>query len=93
VLAALACAGIIGVANMLFIIPTQTLFAERTPEDLMGRVVGIRFSIVFGSLTGAMAVSGIIAESVGVGVVFIAFGAITAIAGLAGAFIPAVRNA
>ena len=93
VLAALACAGIIGVANMLFIIPTQTLFAERTPEDLMGRVVGIRFSIVFGSLTGAMAVSGIIAESVGVGVVFIAFGAVTAIAGLVGAFIPAVRNA
>jgi DHA3 family macrolide efflux protein-like MFS transporter len=93
VLAALACAGIIGVANMVFIIPTQTLFAERTPEDLMGRVVGIRFSIVFGSLTGAMAVSGIIAESVGVGIVFIAFGAVTAIAGLAGAFIPAVRNA
>ena len=93
ILAALACAGIIGVANMVFIIPTQTLFAERTPEDLMGRVVGIRFSIVFGSLTGAMAVSGIIAESVGVGVVFIAFGAVTAIAGLAGAFIPSVRNA
>ncbi len=93
VLAALACAGIIGVANMMFIIPTQTLFAERTPEDLMGRVVGIRFSIVFGSLTGAMAVSGVIAESVGVGIVFIAFGAVTAIAGLAGAFIPAVRNA
>jgi MFS family permease len=93
VLAALACAGIIGVANMVFIIPTQTLFAERTPEDLMGRVVGIRFSIVFGSLSGAMAVSGIIAESAGAGVVFIAFGTVTAIAGLAGAFIPAVRNA
>jgi DHA3 family macrolide efflux protein-like MFS transporter len=93
VLLALGCAGAIGVANMVFIIPTQTLFAERTPENLMGRVVGIRFSIVFGSLSAAMAISGVIAESVGAGVVFVAFGVVTAVAGLVGTLIPAVRNA
>jgi uncharacterized membrane protein YccC len=78
---------------MMFLIPTQTLFAELTPEDLMGRVVGIRFSIVFGSLTGAMAISGILAETAGAGLVFIVFGAVTVAAGLLGAAIPAVRKA
>ena len=43
-----------GVANMIFIIPSQTLFQERTPPALMGRVVGFRFALVFGSMTIAM---------------------------------------
>ena len=30
-----------GVAGMIFIIPSQTLFQERTPSELMGRVVGL----------------------------------------------------
>jgi DHA3 family macrolide efflux protein-like MFS transporter len=89
---ALGCAGIIGVSNMVFIIPTQTLFAERTPQDLMGRVVGIRFSIVFGSLAAAMAVSGFLAEWIGTGAVFVGFGALTALAGGLAALLPAVRD-
>ena len=44
-----------GVANMVFVIPSQTLFQERTPPALMGRVVGIRFALVFGPMTIAMA--------------------------------------
>ena len=44
-----------GVANMVFVIPSQTLFQERTPPALMGRVVGFRFALVFGSMTIAMA--------------------------------------
>ena len=38
----------VGVANMAFIIPSQTLFQERTPPELMGRVVSFRFALVFG---------------------------------------------
>ncbi len=34
-----------GVANMIFVIPSQTLFQERTPSALMGRVVGFRFAL------------------------------------------------
>ena len=30
-----------GIANMIFLIPSQTLFQERTPPELMGRVVGL----------------------------------------------------
>ena len=92
VLVALAAVTAAGVANMVAIIPTQTLFQERTPPELMGRVVGIRFSIVFGVMTAAMAISGILAEAVGPGTVLVTFGALTALAGLAGALIPAVRG-
>ena len=45
-----------GVSNMIFVIPSQTLFQQRTPAALMGRVVGFRFSLVFGSMAIAMAV-------------------------------------
>ena len=51
-----------GVANMVFVIPTQTLFQELTPPSLMGRVVGIRFAITFGSMTIAMALGAVMAE-------------------------------
>ena len=40
-----------GVANMAFVIPSQTLFQERTPPELMGRVVSFRFALVFGGMT------------------------------------------
>ena len=92
-LVAFTCVGVAGVANMVFIIPTQTLFAERTPQDLMGRVVGIRFSMVLGPLTLAMAISGILAQAVGVSTVFLVFGLLTAAAGTAGLLLPAVRDA
>ncbi len=92
-LLALACATVAGVANMIFIIPTQTLFAERTPQDLMGRVVGIRSSMVLGPLTLAMAVSGLIAQALGPAAAFVGFGLLTTAAGAAGLLFPAVRDA
>ena len=49
----------IGVANMAFVIPSQTLFQERTPPELMARVVSLRFAIVFGVMTIAMAALGL----------------------------------
>jgi MFS family permease len=82
-----------GIANMVFLIPSQTLFQERTPPQLMGRVVGFRFALVFGAMTLAMAVGGLLAEAVGVTVVIATAGLITAAAGLAGLFVPAVRDA
>ena len=82
-----------GIANMVYIIPSQTLFQERTPAELIGRVVGFRFSLVFGSLTLAMAVAGLLATVVGIAPVIGFFGIVTAAAGLAGLLIPAVRDA
>ena len=81
---ALGMAFAMGVSNMVFIIPTQTLFQERTPGDMIGRVIGFRFSAVFGAMTFAMAASGILGDAAGVGPVLVAFGLVTIAAGLAG---------
>ncbi len=83
----------IGVANMVFVIPSQTLFMERTPRDMLGRVVGLRFSVVFGSMTVAMAMSGLLAETVGIPLVLATFGLVSVAAGLAGLTSKAVRSA
>jgi MFS family permease len=89
----LAIAFGIGVSNMVFIIPSQTLFQERTPAHLIGRVVGFRFSLVFGAMTLSIGFGGIVAELLGVTTVIAAAGVVTMIAGLAGWFVPAVRDA
>ncbi len=93
VAAALGLAVGIGVANMVFVIPSQTLFQQRTPGDMIGRVVGIRFSLVFASLSIAMAASGFLVNAFGVATVLIAFGTSTAVAGLAGLLVPSLRDA
>ncbi|MGZ8757828.1 MAG: MFS transporter [Aeromicrobium sp.] len=93
VIVALVAAGIIGVANLVYIVPTQTIFIELTPIELMGRVVAFRSSLVFGAMTLAMGLSGVFAESVDVGIVIAAFGALTALGGLIAALLPAVRDA
>jgi len=83
----------IGVANMIFVIPSQTLFQQRTPNDLLARVVGFRFALVGGAMTLAMGAGGLFAELVSVQVVLGAFGLLTIGAGLAGLLVPALRDA
>jgi MFS family permease len=82
-----------GVANMVFVIPSQTLFQERTPPNLMGRVVGFRSALVFGSLTLAMLFGSILGQVFGPGPVMAVFGLVTLGAGVAGLAVPAVRDA
>jgi MFS family permease len=101
--AALALTGNLGVAiglvfgagagNLVFVIPSQTLFHKRTPSELMGRVLAFRSSLVFGSMTIAMAVGGLLGEALGAAAVLGLFGLLTVIAGLAGLLVPAVRDA
>lgn len=83
----------IGVANMVYVIPSQTLFQERTPTELMGRVVGFRFALVFGAMTLAMGAAGVLVELVGLGPVLVVSGLMTFVAGIAGLLVPAVRRA
>jgi MFS family permease len=82
-----------GIANMVFVIPSQTMFQERTPPDMLGRVIGFRFALVFGSMTLAMALGGFLAQVAGAAPVIGVFGVLTMVAGLAGLLVPAVRNA
>jgi MFS family permease len=81
-----------GIANMVFLIPSQTMFQERTPPELMGRVVGFRFALVFGAMTLAMGVGGLLAQVFGVTTIIAVGGLITMAAGLGGMLVPAVRD-
>ena len=83
----------VGVANMAFIIPSQTLFQERTPPELMGRVVSFRFALVFGGMSIAMAVGGVFTAALGPGPVIAAAGLISIAAGLSGLLVRALREA
>jgi DHA3 family macrolide efflux protein-like MFS transporter len=83
----------LGLANMVFVIPSQTLFQERTPPELMGRVIGFRFALVFGAMSLAMVVGGVLGEIFGAAPVIGVFGLVTLVAGLAGLLVPAVRDA
>ena len=83
----------VGVANMIFVIPSQTLFQQRTPNELLGRVVSFRFALVSGAMTFAMGAGGLFADIVPVQVVLGAFGLLTIGAGLAGFLSPELREA
>ena len=82
-----------GAVNMLFIIPTVTLFQQRTPQRLMGRVVSSRQALVFGSIAASMGLSGYLAGIIGPALVLSLSGAICAAAGLIGIAVPSMRDA
>ena len=82
-----------GVANMAFVVPSQTLFQERTPTELMGRVVSLRFALVFGGMSVAMGVGGLLIGSFGPGPVISAAGVLSIGAGLAGLLVRELREA
>jgi MFS family permease len=83
----------VGVGNLVFVIPSQTLFQQRTPPALMGRVIGLRYSMTFGAMTLGIAVAGILGVVFGAAPVMAVFGLVTLAAGLAGLLVPAVRDA
>jgi MFS family permease len=83
----------IGVANMLYLVPTITLFQQRTPQRLFGRVVSTRQALTFGAMALSMGVSGWLAGVIGPERVLIGGGVMIAAAGLAGLTVPAMRNA
>jgi predicted MFS family arabinose efflux permease len=83
----------IGVANMLYLVPTITLFQERTPQRLFGRVVSTRQALTFGAMALSMGLAGWLAGIIGSAEVLILGGGLIALAGLGGLLIPAVRTA
>jgi MFS transporter, DHA3 family, macrolide efflux protein len=90
---AIALAVVVGVANVSFVVPSQTLFQQRTPDLMMGLVVAIRLAVVNGVLALAMATSGALAEVFGIRPVLVVCGLVTAAAGLAGLAVRPIRRA
>jgi MFS family permease len=91
-LIALVAAAVVGIFNLVYVIPSQTLFAERTPAGLMGRVIAIRASLVMGALSGAMAVSSGLADTVDAGLIIAATGVLTIASAGVAALLPSVRD-
>ena len=90
---ALALAAAFGLANATFVVPSQTLFQQRTPGEMLGRVVAIRLAIVSVVLAVAMATSGALAQALGVRPVLAVCGLLTAATGLAGLAVRPIRSA
>ena len=83
----------IGVANMLYLVPTITLFQERTPQRLFGRVVSSRQALTFGAMALSMGAAGYLAGIIGAAAVLMLGGGLIAVAGLGGLLLPAMREA
>ena len=82
-----------GVGNLAFVIPSQTIIQRRTPPAMMGRLLGLRFTMVYGSMAIATGVGGILGAVFGAPAVLGIFGLLTMAAGLVGLLVPAVRDA
>ncbi len=96
-LAAVVIFFLVGAANMVFLVPNITLFQQRTPQRLMGRVVSTRQALVFGTMALSMGVSGWLAGLLGPengpALVMAGAGVICALAAVTAVFIPSMRNA
>jgi MFS family permease len=82
-----------GLANAAFVVPSQTLFQQRTPGEMLGRVIAIRLAVVNGVLALSMATSGALAQAFGLRPVLAVCGVLTAVAGLAGLLVRPIRRA
>ena len=92
-LVAMVLAAAFGVANAAFVVPSQTLFQQRTPGEMLGRVISIRLAVVNGVLAVSMATSGALAQAFGLRPVLAVCGVLTAVAGLAGLAVRPIRRA
>ena len=92
-LVALALAAVVGVANVTFVVPSQTIFQQRTPDEMLGRVIAIRLALVNAMLAAAMVTSGVFAQIFGLQAVLVACGILTTVAALSGLAVRAIREA
>jgi MFS family permease len=90
---ALVLAAVVGVANVTFVVPSQTIFQQRTPDELLGRVVAIRLALVNAMLAVSMVTSGLFAQLFGLQAVLAGCGVLAAVAGLGGLAVRAIREA
>ena len=84
---------LMGVANVIFVVPNITLSQEVTPPDLRARVFGARIALLNLSWLPVIVISGALADRVDAGVLIAIAGAVTlATALFAARFVPAVSE-
>jgi MFS family permease len=82
--ATLAATFMIGFSFAAIIVPAQTLIQRETPPDMLGRVGSTNASVIFLGQVLGLAVSGVLAEIVGVRTVFFLCAALSVALAIAG---------
>jgi predicted MFS family arabinose efflux permease len=82
--ATLAATFTIGFAFAAIMVPAQTLIQRETPPDMLGRVGSTNASVIFLGQVLGLAVSGLLAEIVGVRMVFFLCAALSVALAIAG---------
>jgi DHA3 family macrolide efflux protein-like MFS transporter len=91
--AALVTLAVAGAANSAAVISINTYFQQTVRDDLLGRVLGVRFALTQGVYALSVLGAAALATSVDVSTLFIACGALVALPALVGVYIAAVRHA
>jgi len=81
-----------GVANAVVLIAVDTYLQESTPEGMLGRVLGTRFTLTQGTYAVSVLVGGALAGVVDVRILFVAAGAIVAVSAVVGLLSREVRE-
>ena len=90
---ALGLAVIVGLGNATFVVPSQTIFQQRTPAEMRGRVVAMRLALVNAMRAVSMVSSGLFAQIFGLDAVLAGCGILATAAGLTGRTVRAIREA
>ncbi|MDE1155763.1 MAG: MFS transporter [Acidobacteriaceae bacterium] len=75
---------LIGFASAAVIVPSQTLIAQETPHEMMGRVGSTVMSLIFSAQIAGLLLSGLLTEHMSIRGVFGVCGVMLALLGLAG---------
>ena len=84
---------LVGVGNMLALIPSVTLIQKLTPGEYLGRVFSLRGLLISSAIILANALAGIGSQRYGVRPMFAVFGGMLVAVVLVAAFLPSARNA
>jgi MFS family permease len=86
-------AGLSGVGNMIFLVPSITLVQRQTPSELRGRVFAVRLMLTYGAFSLSNAVAGGLSEVVGVSPLLIILGGGMMLLATCGGFLRSAREA
>src|SRR5437867_6960600 len=68
-------AGVTGLANIGFLVPSVTLVQQQTPPELRGRVLGVRLMLTYAAFAASNAAAGALSDRLGVETLMLCVGA------------------
>jgi MFS family permease len=82
-----------GIANSFALIAVDTYLQESVPQQLRGRVFGVRFTLAQGTYALSVLIGGALAGVFDVRVLFVVAGTLIAVPAIAGLFVRDIREA